>query len=96
MRASLEAVVAYPGRRLERQSVAPPLGPGDLITVPASVLVPHEPRLPIPPESWLRRAYPNLTRLVTLDEGGHFLALESPERFVTEIRDAFRPCRGSA
>jgi pimeloyl-ACP methyl ester carboxylesterase len=63
-------------------------------TVPASVLVPHEPRLPIPPESWLRRAYPNLTRLVTLDEGGHFLALESPERFVTEIRDAFRPCRG--
>src|ERR1022692_2426344 len=74
----------------------PPPGPGDLIPVPASVLAPHEPRLPAPPESWLRRAYPNLTRIVTLDEGGHFLALESPERFVTEIRDAFRPYRGRA
>ena len=82
--------------RLYTPGSAPPPGPGDLITVPASVLVTHEPRLPIPPESWLRRAYPNLTRIVTLDEGGHFLALESPERFVTEIRDAFRPYRGSA
>ena len=82
--------------RLYTPGSAPPPGPGDLITVPASVLVPHEPRLPAPPESWLRRAYPNLTRIVTLDEGGHFLALESPERFVTEIRDAFRPYRGRA
>jgi pimeloyl-ACP methyl ester carboxylesterase len=82
--------------RLYTPGSSPPPGPGDLITVPASVLVPHEPRVPVPPESWLRRAYPNLTRLVTLDEGGHFLALESPERFVTEIRDAFRPYRGSA
>jgi len=82
--------------RLYTPGSAPPPGPGDLITVPASVLVPHEPKLPVPPESWLRRAYPNLTRLVILDEGGHFLALESPERFVTEIRDAFRPCRGRA
>jgi pimeloyl-ACP methyl ester carboxylesterase len=82
--------------RLYTPSSAPPPGPGDLITVPASVLAPHEPKLPIPPQSWLRRAYPNLTRMVTLDEGGHFLALESPDRFVTEIRDAFRPCRQPA
>jgi len=79
--------------RLYEPSSAPPPGPGDLITVPASVLVTREPNLPIPPESWLRRAYPNLTRLVPLDQGGHFLALESPDRFVTEIRDAFRPHR---
>ncbi|MEN3307730.1 MAG: hypothetical protein V7603_3932 [Micromonosporaceae bacterium] len=69
------------------------LVPGDAVTVPASVLAPHEPRLPIPPESWLRRGYPNMTRFVRLDRGGHFLALESPERFVAEIREAFRPYR---
>jgi pimeloyl-ACP methyl ester carboxylesterase len=70
-----------------------PPRPGDVVTVRTSVLAPHEPKLPVPPESWLRRGYPNLTRLVTLDEGGHFLALESPERFVAEIRDAFRGYR---
>jgi pimeloyl-ACP methyl ester carboxylesterase len=70
-----------------------PPGPGDTVATPTSVLAPHEPRLPVPPESWLRRGYPKLTRFVTLDEGGHFLALESPERFVAEIRDAFRPYR---
>jgi pimeloyl-ACP methyl ester carboxylesterase len=71
----------------------PPLGPDELVTVPASVLATHEPKAAVPPESWLRRAYPNLGRFVVLDEGGHFLALEAPERFVAEVRDAFRPSR---
>jgi pimeloyl-ACP methyl ester carboxylesterase len=70
-----------------------PPGPDDVVSAPTSVLLPHEPKLPVPPESWLRRGYPELTRLVTLDEGGHFLALESPERFVAEIRAAFRAYR---
>jgi pimeloyl-ACP methyl ester carboxylesterase len=70
------------------------LSDGDVVRVPTSVLAPHEPKLPIPPESWLRRGYPDLRRFVTLDQGGHFLAAESPERFVTEIREAFRPHRG--
>ena len=82
--------------RLYTPSSAPPLGPGDLITAPTSVLIANEPNLPVPPHSWLRRAYPNLTRVATVDEGGHFLALESPERLVTEIRDAFRPYRQPA
>jgi pimeloyl-ACP methyl ester carboxylesterase len=79
--------------RLYTPDSAPPPGPGDLITVPTSVLAANEPKLPVPPQSWLRRAYPNLTRLAVLDKGGHFLALESPSRLVTEIRDAFRPYR---
>jgi pimeloyl-ACP methyl ester carboxylesterase len=82
--------------RLYTPGSGPPPGPSDLITVPTSVIAAREPKLPIPPQSWLRRAYPRLTRLVTLDEGGHFLALESPDRFVTEIRDAFRPSRRPA
>jgi pimeloyl-ACP methyl ester carboxylesterase len=68
-----------------------PLKPTEAVLAPTSVLLPHEPKLPVPPESWLRRAYPNLTRHVVVDKGGHFLALESPERFVAEIRAAFSP-----
>jgi pimeloyl-ACP methyl ester carboxylesterase len=67
-----------------------PLDPARPVLVPTSVLAPHEPKLPVPPESWIRRAYPNLTRYEILNEGGHFLALESPERFVAEIRAAFQ------
>jgi pimeloyl-ACP methyl ester carboxylesterase len=74
-------------------ATAPPLGPGEAITARASVLIPHEPHLPVPPESWLRRAYPSMERFVVLDRGGHFLASEDPHRFVAEIRETFRPCR---
>jgi pimeloyl-ACP methyl ester carboxylesterase len=75
-------------------ATAPPLGPGEAIRMPTSVLIPHEPHLPVPPESWLRRAYPSMERFVVLDRGGHFLASEEPDRFVAEIREAFRPYRG--
>jgi pimeloyl-ACP methyl ester carboxylesterase len=74
-------------------ATAPPLGPGEAITAPASVLIPHEPHLPVPPESWLRRAYPAMERCVVLQHGGHFLASEDPHRFAAEIRQTFRPYR---
>jgi pimeloyl-ACP methyl ester carboxylesterase len=67
--------------------------PGEVVAVPASVVVTREPELPVPSEAWLRRAYPRLTRLTTVEEGGHFLAQEAPERFVAEVREAFRPYR---
>jgi pimeloyl-ACP methyl ester carboxylesterase len=70
-----------------------PAGAADRVTVPASVLLTREPALPAPPESWLRRAYPALTRVATLEEGGHFAAMETPRRFAAEIREAFRPYR---
>jgi pimeloyl-ACP methyl ester carboxylesterase len=66
----------------------------DVVSVPASIIVTREPEIPVPPESWLRRAYPGLTRITTVDEGGHFMALEAPRRFVAEVRAAFRPYRG--
>jgi pimeloyl-ACP methyl ester carboxylesterase len=59
------------------------------VPVPASVLVPNEPDLPAPPESGLRRAYPQLYRHRRLERGGHFLALEAPEIFVEEVVTAF-------
>jgi pimeloyl-ACP methyl ester carboxylesterase len=79
--------------RFYAPATEPPLGPGEAITAPASVLIPHEPHLPVPPESWLRRAYPGMERFVVLDRGGHFLASENPRGFVAEIREAFRPYR---
>jgi len=45
------------------------------------------------PETWARRAYPNLTYFHEVDKGGHFAAWEYPELFASEMRDAFRPFR---
>jgi pimeloyl-ACP methyl ester carboxylesterase len=72
---------------------AGPRRPGDVVTVPASVLLTREPGIPEPHESWLRRVYPGLTRLTSAEEGGHFLAMESPRVFTEEVRNAFRPFR---
>jgi len=74
-------------------ATAAPLNPGEAITAQTTVLIPHEPHLAVPPESWLRRAYPAMERFVVLDRGGHFLASEDPHRFVAEIRETFRPYR---
>jgi pimeloyl-ACP methyl ester carboxylesterase len=47
------------------------------------------------PETWARRAYPNLSYFHEVDKGGHFAAWEQPELFATEIRAAFRSLRQS-
>ncbi len=47
------------------------------------------------PETWARRAYPNLIYFHEVDRGGHFAAWEQPELFSAEIGDAFRPLRKS-
>ena len=45
------------------------------------------------PETWARRAYPNLIYFHEVDKGGHFAAWEQPELFSEELRAAFRPLR---
>jgi len=45
------------------------------------------------PESWARRAYPNLIYFHEADKGGHFAAWEEPEIFAAEIRAAFKSLR---
>jgi pimeloyl-ACP methyl ester carboxylesterase len=45
------------------------------------------------PESWARRAYPNLTYFHEVDRGGHFAAWEEPELLAAELRVAFRSLR---
>jgi pimeloyl-ACP methyl ester carboxylesterase len=46
-----------------------------------------------PPETWARRAYPNLIYFHEVDRGGHFAAWEQPQLFSEEIRAAFRSLR---
>jgi pimeloyl-ACP methyl ester carboxylesterase len=48
------------------------------------------------PESWARRAYPNLIYFHEVDRGGHFAAWEQPQLFAEEMRAAFRSFRGAA
>jgi pimeloyl-ACP methyl ester carboxylesterase len=45
------------------------------------------------PESWARRAYPNLVHYNRLPKGGHFAAWEQPGFFTEELRATFRSLR---
>ena len=45
------------------------------------------------PETWARRAYPNLIYFHEVDKGGHFAAWEQPQLFSEEVRAGFRPLR---
>jgi pimeloyl-ACP methyl ester carboxylesterase len=64
----------------------------DMISLPVAITVfPGE--LYRAPETWARRAYPNLIYFNEVDRGGHFAAWEEPELFATEIQAAFRSLR---
>jgi pimeloyl-ACP methyl ester carboxylesterase len=45
------------------------------------------------PESWARRAYPNLVYFNEVEKGGHFAAWEQPALLASELRAAFRSLR---
>ena len=45
------------------------------------------------PETWARRAYPNLSYFHAVEKGGHFAAWEQPELYSAELCAAFRPLR---
>jgi pimeloyl-ACP methyl ester carboxylesterase len=47
------------------------------------------------PESWARRAYPNLIYFHRAEKGGHFAAWEQPAQFTEDLRAGFRPLRGA-
>ena len=48
-----------------------------------------------PPESWVRRAYKNVTYYHEVDKGAHFAAWEQPQLFSEELRAAFKSIRGT-
>jgi pimeloyl-ACP methyl ester carboxylesterase len=45
------------------------------------------------PETWARRAYPNLVYFHEAGKGGHFAQWEQPQLFAEELRAAFKPLR---
>ncbi|MFS8047540.1 epoxide hydrolase family protein [Rhizobium sp. BR 314] len=45
------------------------------------------------PESWSRKAFPNLIFYKRHEKGGHFAAWEQPQALVEDIRDSFRSLR---
>ena len=47
------------------------------------------------PETWARRAYPNLSYFNEVDKGGHFAAWEQPALLAGELRAAFRSVRSA-
>jgi len=47
-----------------------------------------------PPRHWAERFF-NVTRWTEMPRGGHFAAAEEPELLAQEIRETFRPMRGS-
>jgi len=62
------------------------------ITVPVAITVfPYD--VYRAPETWARRAFPNLTYFHEVDKGGHFAAWEQPQLFAEELRAAFRSLR---
>jgi pimeloyl-ACP methyl ester carboxylesterase len=84
---------AISGARLYRENKVPffsPLG----VTIPVAVSAfPDE--LYQLPESWAKRAYPNLIHYNKVEKGGHFAAWEQPKLFSEELRAAFKTLRAS-
>jgi pimeloyl-ACP methyl ester carboxylesterase len=62
------------------------------VTVPTGMAVfPKE--ISRPPREWGERSF-NIQRWTEMPSGGHFAALEEPQRLVDDIRAFFRPLRG--
>ena len=65
----------------------------DTITLPVAITVFPDDDLFRAPETWARRAFPNLIYFREAERGGHFAAWEEPELFAAEMRAAFRTLR---
>ena len=64
---------------------------GEKIEVPCGIAVfPAE--ISVPPREWAERSY-NVQQWTIMPAGGHFAALEEPNRLVEDIRNFFRPLR---
>ncbi|HEY5006691.1 MAG TPA: epoxide hydrolase, partial [Caulobacteraceae bacterium] len=64
------------------------------VTIPVVVSVfPDE--IYAAPETWARRAYPNLIYFHKAEKGGHFAAWEQPDQFTEDLRAGFRSLRNA-
>jgi pimeloyl-ACP methyl ester carboxylesterase len=63
------------------------------ITIPVAITVAPDDDLFRAPETWARRAFPNLIYFRQAERGGHFPAWEEPQLFASELRAAFKSLR---
>jgi len=61
---------------------------GEKVAVPTAYSEYPMDTLPITPRSWADRSY-NIKRWRVMEKGGHFAAMEEPELFADDVRDAF-------
>lgn len=61
------------------------LEPGQRCETPTAIAAFNDAIGPMPPRSWVERAY-NVTRWTDLPRGGHFAAMEEPGLFVDDLR----------
>jgi pimeloyl-ACP methyl ester carboxylesterase len=65
----------------------------DTIRMPVAITVCPDDDLFRAPETWARRAFPDLVYFHEAERGGHFPAWEEPQVFAEEMRAAFRSLR---
>ncbi|HST98362.1 MAG TPA: epoxide hydrolase [Geodermatophilus sp.] len=65
----------------------------DTIRMPVAITVCPDDDLFRAPETWARRAFPDLVYFHEAERGGHFPAWEEPQIFAEEMRAAFRSLR---
>ena len=62
------------------------------VEVPVAIAATRDPVFVPPPRSLVEKAY-NVTRWTPFERGGHFAALEAPDRFVEDVRQTFGQLR---
>jgi len=67
---------------------------GDYVSVPCGIALFAKREGPSPPKRWVERGF-NVRHWTELPHGGHFPALEEPERLVEDIRLFFRTLRSA-
>jgi pimeloyl-ACP methyl ester carboxylesterase len=67
------------------------LGKGERISVPTAVAK-FDKEAPFPPRAWVERGY-NLQRWTKYPSGGHFAAMEEPQKLAQDIREFARQFR---
>jgi pimeloyl-ACP methyl ester carboxylesterase len=75
----------YRGRALERSSAFPD---GSRVQVPTAVAAFPDPVFSAPPRSLAAKTY-NVVQWTNMDQGGHFAAVEQPQRLLADMRSFF-------
>ena len=65
----------------------------DTIRMPVAITVCPDDDLFRAPETWARRAFPDLVHIHEAERGGHFPAWQEPQILAEELRAAFRSLR---